>query len=64
MEAPISGCLRQGMSWGTEPPNQCCTHRTYSASVVALIGLILGAGPYGLGLPNAAAWEGSPGVVP
>ena len=27
MEAPVSGCLRQGMSCGTEPPNQCCTHR-------------------------------------
>jgi hypothetical protein len=63
MEAPVTGCLRKGMSCGTDRRTSAVRIGTYSASVLALVGLILGTGPYGLGLPNAAAWEGSPGVV-
>jgi hypothetical protein len=64
MEAPVSWYLRQGMSCGTSRRTNAVRIRTYSASVLALGGSILGAEPHGLGLPNAAAWEGSPGVVP
>jgi ferredoxin len=64
VEAPVSWCLRQGVSYGTSRRTNAVRIRTYSASVLALGGPILGAEPHGLGLPNAAAWEGSPGVVP